>query len=224
MRTKTFTLTILAIFLIIVTARTFGQNFSLGAKAGAGISYLSHFEKNGSDMKRMPNIMIHGGFIGNIRFTNLVSLQFEILYQQNGERYKFPDVFPDQSSTSRLYINYLTMPVLVEFGHSFGNFNIFGGIGPYVGYALDGKVVSGDHKTNIKFGSNEFRRFDAGVSVDMGAGVKAGPGNIFLDMRYNFGFMDVMQFKSKPEGYKPHCNRNFDISFGYMIPLGKHSN
>ncbi len=220
MNTKKFTLALLALFLLIGTSRTSAQTFSLGAKAGAGFSYFSNFDKMEGLLTRSPNIMVDGGLIGNLSFTKLISLQFEILYEQKGEKYKMTF---GTTQTSTLYLNYLTLPVLVEFSHSFGNFNLFGGVGPYFGYALDGKMISPDTKENITFGKDKFRRFDVGASVDLGAGYKAGPGHIFLDLRYNYGFMDIMQPKDKPEGYKTHCNRNFGIYLGYLIPLGKSS-
>ena len=221
MKTKTFTLVLLALFLLLGTARTSGQTFSLGAKVGAGISYFSNFDDYNGLIKRSPNIMVDGGVIANLSFTQLISLQFEILYEQKGEKYKM--TLGTTTQTSRFYLNYLTLPILVEFSHSFGNFNLFGGLGPYMGYALNGKIKNPDTTENIEFGKDKFRRFDVGASVDLGVGYKAGPGHIFLDLRYNYGLMDIQQPKDKPEGYKSHCNRNFGIYLGYLIPLGKSS-
>jgi hypothetical protein len=224
MKTKTFTISLLAMLLLIVTAKTSGQIFSLGVKAGAGFSYLSHFEKNGEDIKRFTNIMFDGGLTGNVKFTKLVSLQFEILFEQKGENYKInltSGTGTTETEKMKIYLNYLTLPILVEFSHKFGNFILFGGLGPYIGYALDGKMILGSQKVSMKFGKDEFRRFDAGLSADLGCGYKAGPGNIILDLRYNYGFMDIEQLKDKPDGYKSHCNRNLGIYLGYVIPLGK---
>jgi hypothetical protein len=223
MKTKIISLCMLALILLFGSAKTYGQGFSLGAKAGAGFSYLSNFEKNGGDTKRFTNIMFDGGLIGNLCFTKSISLQFEILFEQKGEKYEinFPIMGINETMKMRLFLNYLTLPIMVEFSHQFGDFKLFGGLGPYIGYALDGKMIIADQKMSIKFGTDEFRRFDAGLSVDLGGGFKVGRGNIFLDLRYNYGFMDIQQFKEKPEGYKTRCNRNFGIYLGYLIPLGK---
>jgi Outer membrane protein beta-barrel domain len=221
MKTKTISLCMLSLILLFGSAKTLGQGFSLGAKAGVGLSYFSNFDDGGTDMtKRSTNIMFDGGLIGNLSFTKSVSLQFELLFEQKGEKYKITLL---QEMKARLYLNYLTLPIMVEFSHQFGNFKLFGGLGPYIGYALDGKMIFGDQKESIKFGTGdgEYRRFDAGLSVNLGGGFKVGRGNIFLDLRYNYGFIDVQQLKDKPEGYKTHCNRNFGIYLGYLIPLGK---
>lgn len=219
MKTKIFTLLFVALFLITGMTQTSGQGFSLGVKAGAGFSYISHFNNSGGLLKRSPTIMVDGGLIGNIGFTKLVSLQFEILYEQKGEQYKMS--FLENSSKSKLHLDYLTLPILVEFAHSFGNVKLFGGLGPYIGYALGGKMISPDETEGIKFGKNNFRRFDAGAAADLGVGIKAGKGHIILDLRYNYGLIDLQQPEHKPDGYKPHCNRNAVISVGYIIPLGK---
>ncbi len=79
----------------------------------------------------------------------------------------------------------------------------------------------GGEKKEARFGKDNFRRVDAGVSLDLGGGIKAGQGKIFLDLRYNYGLVDVEQITEKPEGYKSHCTRNFGICLGYMLPLGK---
>ena len=218
MKTKISTLSLLALLLLTGAANVSGQTFSLGAKVGPGIAYYSNFDKLDGLLVRSPNIRIDAGVIGNLSFNKLVSLQFEMLYEQKGEKYKMTF---ETTETARIYLNYITMPVLIQFSHSFGRVKLFGGAGPYVGYALDGKMIDSESKTTIKFGKDEFRRFDAGATANLGFGVKAGPGHIFLDVRYNYGLMDIQQPEKKPEGYKPHHNRNLDVCVGYIIPLGK---
>ncbi len=219
MKTRLVAFSLLAMILLAGTAQTSGQGFSIGAKAGVGFSYLSNFKDYEDMLKRSPNIMADGGLTGNAAFTSLVSLQFELLYEQKGE--KLQTTYQGITTKVSLLINYITLPILVEFGHSFGNVKIFGGIGPYIGYAINGKVVAPGSNDKIEFGKDNYRRFDAGGSADLGAGIKAGPGHIFLDLRYNYGLMDIQQMTNKPDGYKSLCNRNFVVSLGYLLPLGK---
>lgn len=218
MKTRIFALTLLALLLMTGATNLSGQTFSLGAKGGASISYYSNFDKMEGLIQRVPNIGIDAGFIGNVKLNNLLSLQFELLFEQKGEKYKMTI---ETSQTMRINMNYITLPILLEFSHSFGNFKLFGGIGPYMGYALSGKTVTPDTTAKIEFGKDKYRRFDAGATVNLGAGVKVGPGHIFLDLRYNYGFVDIVQYENKPDGYKPHYNRNFSACIGYIIPLGK---
>jgi hypothetical protein len=221
MKTKTVTIFFIAILLIAGTTKTSAQGFSLGFKAGASFSYLSHFDNQEGLLKRSPHIMVGGGLIGNVGFSELLSLQLEVLYEQKGEDYKM--TFMDITEKVKLSMDYLTLPILLEFSHDFGNFRLFGGLGPYVGYAISGQEKTSDTTITLKFGKNEgeFGRFDVGALVNLGGGIKVGKGRIFLDLRYNYGFMDIQQLSTKPEKYESHCNRNFVASIGYIIPLGK---
>jgi hypothetical protein len=219
MKTKIVTIFFIAILLVTGTTKTSAQGFSLGFKAAASFSYLSHFDNQEGLRTRSPHIMAGGGLIGNVGFSELLSLQFEVLYEQKGEDYKM--TFMDITEKVKLSMDYLTLPVLLEFSHDFGNFRLFGGLGPYIGYALGGKIKVADSTMKIEFGKNNFNRFDVGASVNLGGGLKVGNGHIFLDLRYNYGFMDIYQPETKPDGYKTHCNRNFVASIGYIIPLGK---
>jgi hypothetical protein len=227
MKTKIISLCMLTLILFFGTARTFGQGLSLGAKVGIGLAYFSNFDDGGDkDFKRSPDMTILGGVIMNYKFGKLIGLQTELLFQQKGEVYK-ENV--ENNGTSELYkakifFNYLTLPILIQASHSFGKFNLFGGLGPYVGYALNGKIIAikpDKDEIKLEFGKDKFRRIDVGLSIDLGCGYKLGPGNCFLDLRYDLGFMDIQQIADKPDGYKTKSTRNFGIAFGYLIPLGK---
>ena len=183
MKTKTFALSLLALLLMTGATSLPGQSFSLGVKAGAGFSYYSNFDKMGGLLKRSPNIMIDAGLIGNVRLGKLISLQFETLYEQKGEKYT---VTVGNSESIRIFMNCLTLPVLLEFSHSFGNFSLFYGVGPYVSYALGGKTVTPDSTAKIEFGKDKFRRFDVGASADLGFGLKTWKGKGLPSIRCPF--------------------------------------
>ena len=127
MKTKTISIIMLASVLFFGTAKTFGQGLSLGAKSGIGLSYFSNFDDAGDkNFKRSPDMMILGGFIMNYKFGKLIGIQTELLFQQKGEVYK-EDVGNDGTSVlykAKIYFNYLTLPVLIQASHSFGNFNL----------------------------------------------------------------------------------------------------
>lgn len=220
MKTRISTIVIMIFVLITGSVKTSGQQLSLGAKTGIGFATFSNFDPGEGSVTRSPNTMVQGGFVMDYKFGKLIGISVEALYQQKGEVYKSTS----SSAKLKLYMNYLTIPIMVKASHSFGNFTIFGGLGPYMGYALNGKLVGlGNDKGSVKleFGKDNFRRFDVGICIGLGGGIKLGPGNLFLDARYDYGLLDVQQPVDKPEGYKTHCNRNFGISLGYMFHLGK---
>jgi hypothetical protein len=220
MKAKLLSIAMLVILLSAGSVKTSGQQLSLGAKAGVGLSNFSNYESNGMDVKRLPNVMVQGGFVLDYGFTKLFGIKAEILFQQKGEVYKDAH----SSAKFKIYFNYITLPILFRVSHSFGNFTLSGGAGPYVGYALNGKLVGiepDNNSSKLEFGKDKSRRFDAGLCIDMGGGFKLGPGTLFLDLRYDLGLMDISQPASKPSGYKTHDTRNFGICAGYLIPLGR---
>ncbi len=210
----------LGLAMLTSPVKTSAQHLSLGAKAGAGLSNISNFESGGGSIKRSPNVMVQGGFIMKYMFGDLIGIKTEVLFQQKGEVYSGTT----SSAKFKIYLNYITLPILVEVSHTFGNITLFGGAGPYMGYALNGKVVAinpSSGSINLTFGKGDFRRFDTGLCFDLGGGAKAGPGNLFLNLRFDLGLMDLSQPTTKPSGYKTHDTRNFGISAGYLIPIGK---
>jgi hypothetical protein len=225
MKTKTISIIVLAMVFFFGTAKTFGQGLSLGAKAGIGFSYLSNFDDS-FGTKRNTNMMALGGFIMNYKFGKVIGLQVELLYQQRGEVYRWDFEYGGNSThyKGKIVINCLTLPVLLHASHSFGKINLFGGFGPYVGYAFSAKskeIEPEKDEEKLEFGKDNLRRFDVGLSFDFGFGYKLGSGNLFLDLRYDLGFMDILYITDKPDGYKSMCNRNAGISLGYLIPIGK---
>ena len=223
MKTRAFII-MLAMMLTAGILKTSAQGLSLGAKAGIGIPYFTHFDLMDDDLKRTPGIMAQGGFILNYKFNSLIGIQAELLYQQKGEKIKGYINDLEEDVETRILLNYLTLPVLVQVSHSFNNFNLFGGFGPYIGYALNGKIIETQPEkveNKLQFGKNNFRRIDFGLSFDLGCGYKVGPGNLFLDLRYDLGFLDVFYITGSPEGYKKRCPRSADITVGYLIPIGK---
>jgi hypothetical protein len=231
MRAKTISVAVFIMLSLLGTATLSGQRLSLGAHAGAGISYSSNLyaakDLSGvDDISRYPDVMATGGFIMNYRFNKWLGLRADLLFQQKGERYEFDMMQYDGPKHYELeiYVNFITLPVLVQASHSFGKFILTGGTGLFIAYSLNGKLLMiKPEKTevNIEFGKDQFTRFDIGLSFDLGFGYSLGPGNLFMDLRYDLGLLDVYHLSDKPEDYKPAYTRNAGITLGYLIPLGE---
>jgi hypothetical protein len=226
MKANNFKIIVLALVIFTGTAKSFGQGLSLGAKAGIGFSYLSNFEKS-SGIDRKTNMMALGGLIMNYKFGKLIGIQVELLYQQKGEVYKMDFEYDGNTTTykDKIVLNYITLPVLLHLSHSFGKFNLFGGFGPYGGYAFNGKIKAIEpdkDEEKLEFGKDRLRRFDVGLSFDLGFGIKGDSGgNLFLDLRYDLGLLDIVWATDKPDDYKSTCTRSVGVTLGYMIPIGK---
>jgi hypothetical protein len=185
----------LILFLFITTQpAVYSQKFRAGGKIGMGISSLSNWEyrSSGSENKTRPPLV---GFLVNLtgkyQFNDLLGLQAELQYIQKGEGLKIPgSVEGDYKGKTR--ISYLTIPVLINVSHAFDKILVYGVLGPYFAIGLSGKSISLEPyagENDLVFQEGELRRFDMGLSIGAGAGYRLGPGDVFLDLRYDLGFM-----------------------------------
>ncbi len=225
----------IAIILFLVMAfepSVYSQSFTVGGKIGMGFSTYSNWdERNGGDdnFKRSPLTGLQISLIGKYKFNDLLGLQAELQFITKGERYTDEQNLNNVSTTykRKRYVNYLTLPVLVNVTHSFNAILVYGNFGPYFGLGLTGKSivtepVKGGGK-EVVFKQGESRRFDMGLCLGAGVGYRLGPGNLMLDFRYDLGFVDIYSTADEDKGtnYKATCNRTFGIAIGYLIPLGK---
>ncbi|MDJ1501773.1 porin family protein [Xanthocytophaga agilis] len=242
-------LSIAAVAAMVFTAQA---QFKITPKVGYTASTWGFSKDVKDEIKDADGkISLTSGFSAGAAFELGVSDQFsiqpEILYTQKG--YKLSGKESDGEGGSYdakmdTKFNYLEIPVL--FKASFGDedaLRFFGYVGPYFGYALNGKskskLSSGgasiDFTTKIKFGdepenaaddeeyysSDDANRLDIGAYVGAGASLPVGPGAISLEARYGYG---LTNFYKTPDGgdkkdYKSQT-RTIGIFVGYSIPLG----
>jgi hypothetical protein len=234
---------ILVSLFLVGTVLAFSQKFSAGARLGVDFGYLSNFSKLKSNaeesdgtVKRNMHAGFQGGFVAAYSFNKILGLQGELIVDRKGEKltYTFKDAHGDYDVKENFSVTYLTIPILFKAGAEIGKFKIHGILGPYVGIGVAGKAeMSGEGRTEsftIKFnqqpedGDDYFhaKRLDVGLTIGVEPAFKVGPGDIFLDLRYNYGFLDIQNPPStKPEGYYARNNHSFGISAGYLITFGK---
>jgi hypothetical protein len=158
---------------------------------------------------------------------------------EKSTNYEFGDI------TKYKYM-YMQLPILVFFTWNLNRVNLFGTIGPYAGYKLcgkykttdldgnqidEGKIIFGSHDSRSEKSGNDIyfdpkysRRLDIGMYIGAGAGMKIGPGHLEADFRFGLGLLNhdkTYKDTDPPEGYKADRIRSFNITFAYMIPLGK---
>lgn len=176
-------LIVAAIALFIGTAG-FSQSLNLGIKAGANFANITDVNDFSSKTG------FHAGIFAGIKFTEKVGIQADLLYSQQGGKFKGSD----------FDLSYVNVPVVLKY-YLFQGLNIQAG--PQFGFVVDDNIT--------KVFSEIYKAEDFDLSGVVGAGYDF-PMGIRFDARYNFGFTDV----SKEEGAKGK-NSVFSLALGYSF-------
>ncbi len=227
--------------------------FSIGLKGGANFSTLNANPEGDivggavrwEDVDKTMSTNFNAGIILNYAVNSIFSLQPELLYSRTGVKYDYNNGGYVAHITDQF--NYIQVPLLAKF--SFGSddvkFNIHAG--PYFSFATGG-TRKADYSWNV-FGANitdnqtynlEVKKggiqgTDIGAAVGIGVGFAAGPGSIFVEGRYNYGFSNVYNKDNNTnsssgdnnnlfEGLYPDntlTNGVINLNLGYLIAIGK---
>jgi len=121
-----------------------------------------------------------------------------------------------ENSDEKLKLLYLELPILLQY-HLDTKWNVqfqFG-VGPYVAYALNGKLGNSDFNLDILSNDDyslKFCRFDWGVLFNVGAVYK----HIYLGLGYELGLYNIVdRYGINDSDDISLKNRNFYISVGY---------
>lgn len=223
---------------------THAQVVGIGIKGGINFAKLSLDPILLSPVTTNKSINVAAlGAIVNIKFSNLFSLQPEILYSAQGTyistqtrlvETKFNGGTKTETfmgSTDIINLKYLQIPVLAQFAIGNERAKVFANAGPYFSYmvaASETFYYFGEKDIEIKFNlsdtdvSKNINRFDIGLSAGAGVAFKILSGEIFFEGRYNLGFIDFWKGDiTNTPNYKPWQNRVLNFSAGYVYFLGK---
>lgn len=210
---------------------------SVGLRGGVNFAKAT-FDVETMDLENVNKEYLPGAYITlpvEVQLGNFFALQAEPAYIQKGINLNQETEVDDESGHIIMYdadlttrINYLTLPVLAKGFLGNENLRVYAVAGPEIGYALNGKhkmemsLTNGDKTTeeieeDIDFDEEEISRFDFGMLFGAGLQIKAGPGSVILDGRYNLGLYDI----DRGEEFETEMlNRGIGVSVGYMLPLG----
>jgi hypothetical protein len=173
----------------------------VGIKAGASFATISEEDENVSqdDIENRSIVAPVIGLTFGMNIGDILTIQPELLYTQNGGSNTFNVLGTETKSTYR--INYLELPVLVklQLGNADGEgvgFHL--AAGPWLGYALSGKYTT---KTtadgNVLFDTEDNFTFDdkddtERINYGMLGSAGVSFGQLVLDLRYNYGFNNLL--------------------------------
>jgi len=220
--------------MIFNAAPVFSQT-AFGAKSGLS---LSNFWGDGADafcqkekitafhidkIKGRVLPFINGGLF--FRFDvipSFLSIQPELLYIRQGQNWKL------ESAGSKRYIDinidYLTIPVSAKLMIPFENAPLTSSIyaGPALSFRLNASAKNIDalpdlhNRSMPDWGNNITKKtnpLDFGLVTGLNVDIASGPGEIVIDFRFQWGFIEVFEMN------KDFRNYSFQIMAGYQIFL-----
>jgi hypothetical protein len=160
----------------------------------------------------------HAGINVQIPVAEEIFFRPGLLFSTKGAQEK------DASVTTKIKLSYLEMPLNLVYKGLLGKGHVMLGLGPYLGYAIGGKVMAGDVKEDIEFtneidpdgsGSTFFKRFDAGANIFAGYELANG---ILLQLNTQLGLLKINpKITGESENEASIKNTGFGLSAGYRF-------
>ena len=198
---------------LLFTPCSLSGQISLGFQGGLSLATVG-----GSDLDLFDPGYRKGFGLGaflELPVGDVLSIQPEILYLQKGFHES------EQGVDVTFALDYVEIPVLLRI-----NVPVEGTVAPYflVGPALGFKAgceVTGEEggvevKVDCDEAEAEIKSLDFGGVVGGGISFEAGPGNIHVGARYNYG-LTSLDDSGEDEDVK---NRAFSFLAGYSFPVG----
>ena len=160
------------VFLLIVAVASFATiqaQTKFGIKAGANLANFSG-DVDGNKMK----IGFNAGGFAKIGLTESLSLQPELVFSAQGAK------FEDEGEEAKYKLNYLNVPILVQYNFKGG---FYAETGPQIGFLMSAKAEDVDVK-------DAFKSTDFAWSIGAGFLTQA---NFGFNARFNLGLANILE-------------------------------
>jgi len=169
----------------LLTANINAQTPEFGIKAGLNLSNMSVEDASDKTLKTG----FHVGVFTKMPFTDVLSVQPELLFSTKGVKYSFDNLLAKGETNFNL--NYIEIPINLVYNLS-EDFEFH--LGPYVGYLANANVDANTEILNfldIDTGDNidreHFKSFDFGLT----AGLNFSLQQFIFGFKYNLGLTPV---------------------------------
>ena len=190
------------------TTRAQDSDNSFGIKAGASLTSFV-----GKDVSSSASYLFgfNGGLVANIKLSERLSVQPELLYSMKGAKDKMTLGTTTLTGTQRLH--YIDVPILLK--AKFGQ--VFVEAGPQAGVLVRANAKFDDGSSNSDVANKDaFNLVDFGYVAGLGYQSTSGP---MVGVRYNGGFTNVDQ-SNVVNGQSIQAkarNSAFQLYVGYMF-------
>jgi hypothetical protein len=182
---------------------------------GYEVSWLQYGTSN-------PVFGIQIGVFYNFNFSDNFSFQPELYFVQRG--YQF-DQTPLYDANYSLHINYLELPLLIEYHLPLNwGFNSIIIAGPFTSLTLNSNKRIRIAKEETEGNVTGVNNFDYGIVLGLATEFAAGEGELIFDLRINWGFANVL---SQPDNFTSLYNdpgtvksRAVTLLTGYRFNIG----
>jgi opacity protein-like surface antigen len=195
------------LLIILGLALTYGVNAQVrfGVKLGGTLSYLSSKYDGGSD-RSDPKIGFLAGGVLEYSFSSSFALQPELLYVNNGGKYKV-----EGANASYIFHN-LQLPVNLKYKTGSDNLKFYATAGPYLGYILSAKVKGKDESVSLTVDVGEaFKKFDFGIGAGFGIEIS---NKYTVGVGYKYGLANLNNLEEDSTKIKIGT---FGLSIGYLF-------
>jgi hypothetical protein len=194
---------------------------SFGVLGGVNFQNLNGKDAAGDKLKNDMLIGYHAGVNVQIPIVPQFYFQPGLLYSLNGAKNS------EGLVTYKIKLSYIEMPLSFVYKALLGNGHFFLGFGPYIGYAIGGKVVpesgsSVDVKFKNKLTAQELADENFYMKhLDVGANMFAGyelAGGLFFQFDTQFGLIKINPENQENSSDKTAWrNTGFGLSIGYRF-------
>jgi len=221
--------TLLLCMALIVSSSIFAQ-MNFGIKGGVNFANINNKINGDTNDNTKMKLGYNIGGVGNYSFTDIFSLESGLIIESKGFEYRLDNdkKYSNNADYGKVVMNvmYLDIPINLKAKIDLGGVQIFGQFGPYVGFALTGKMkLTGDlekdmadagldTEDSIEFGGSakddNLTRTDFGLMFGAGIGFNM----IELGAVYDLGLANI-----QPGGDSDNYVKNgvFKISIAYMF-------
>jgi len=249
---------VLSILLLAVLSASFlHAQINFGIRAGLNFTNFYMIGKEGNRIDLISTIKpgFQLGIVAEYPINRAFSIQSGLLFAQHGEKiYPFikrPASWVDFQGNSIEYkhefdrfentklimnLNYLQLPVNVQYKFDFGNINLLLHAGPYLGYGISGKIkiwdkygkrLSKGEIESIEFNPGDYSKIKFGndkekhhlKALDFGIGLGAGLkfNNIQFGLGYIRGLTNILIGLNSADDKRSSKNKGFSITVSYFF-------
>ena len=204
---------IILFFILFFNPNTFAQ-YQIGIRTGVNLSF-QYIENSDFDLENMnKKYGLNAALILNKPIFSFLSFQPQIIYSQKGVRYT------GSLSNYKLSIDYFELQTNIKL-HSY-LFPIYIIGSPYISYCLSASSqINTEEPVIEEIGKNNLLFYDFGISAGIGMQKDLGVIKLFIEGRYEFGFVDINALQNSAGLEIINKNKNIAVFGGILYKFNR---